>query len=157
VITGTKDGGVISRRYGDGLIVLARRRGSERSHRAASQGASAITANGGTNFPRCRQHVRSTENDRRELKVSRPALAANRSKYRPGRGDGGELMWQFLLFLVVLLIIGAVIFYGWAKLVVACVLITAAISVVMFFTYAIVHELRQPPKQADPNNPSADE
>jgi hypothetical protein len=66
-------------------------------------------------------------------------------------------MWQFLLFLIVLLIIGGIIFYGWAKLVVAGVLITAAVSVVMFFTYGIVHELRQPPKSADPNHPSADE
>ena len=65
-------------------------------------------------------------------------------------------MWHFLLLLIVLLIIGGIIFYGWAKLVLGGVLITAVASVVGFFTYGIVHELRQP-KPPDPLNPSADE
>jgi len=55
-----------------------------------------------------------------------------------------------------LMVIG-IIYYGLARMVLLGVFITAVASVVLFFTYGIVHECRQPPKSPDPNNPSADE
>ena len=69
-------------------------------------------------------------------------------------------MWQFLLFLIVVLIIGGIIFYGWAKLVLAAILIIAVAVVVIFFALGISGKLdkpTEPKKPAEPKNPSADE